>query len=419
MKQSIHPLIIFMLAVGCAESAPLSRPHSNDITEVATDAQADDNIAADRDTEASPQQEVESESESESNTNSQPFLKTLGAVHGIEVGTSAAVYPWNPTTGVSELGVELDDPNYLAFAKKHFSRMAPSQDMLNNVVWDKPSNFQDASTYVYQDQVKNFVDATKSFFTHGAHMVWHSGLPPWMSESADFRGNDVAVFMENHIKNMATRYPEVSSWSVVNEAVKDQPISTLSHVAGNLRDTIWKREVGNDFVERAFQAARQAGVKTLMYNDYGIDLPNAAKTQAVLQLVKVLNDRGLIDAIGLQSHIAGNETVPTVEEFRSNIAQFAALGLEVHITEFDITHCMTEECRDVVGPQVAYNLARACREETACASFTVWGMLNDRSWLYPDRVDPSLYTGRSLYPLPFNASYEPTPIFDALVDAWE
>ena len=346
-------------------------------------------------------------------------LKELGAIHGIEVGTSAAVKPWHPGTGTNEIGVELSDPEYLAFAIKHFSRMAPSQDMLNNVVWDQPTDFTDADSYEYQDQVQNFVDVTTDFRVHGAHMVWHAALPPWMSTSSGFVGDDVVNFMDNHIANMGLGYPQVTSWSVVNEAVIDNPVSTTSHIPDNLRDTIWKQEVGDDYIERAFQVARQAGVETLLYNDYGIDLPDASKTQAVLQLVKKLSDMDLIDGIGLQSHISGESTVPTIAEFRSNIAQFAALGLEVHITEFDITHCMTSHCRDVAGPQIAYNLARACREEPDCVSFTVWGMLNDRSWLHPDRVDPNLYSGRSLYALPFDSRYGTTPIFDALVDAWQ
>ena len=349
----------------------------------------------------------------------EPSLKELGAIHGIEVGTSAAVKPWHPITGTNEIGVELSDPIYVAFAMKHFARMTPSQDMLNNVVWDQPSDFTDASSYEYQDQVQNFVNATTDFHVHGAHMVWHSAMSPWMSTSSGFVGDDVVNFMENHIANMALGYTQVTSWNVVNEAISDNPISTTSHVSGNLRETIWKQEVGDDYIERAFQIARQGGVETLLYNDYGIDLPNATKTQAVLQLVTKLNDMDLIDGIGLQSHLAGNSTVPTIAEFRSNIAQFAALGLEVHITEFDITHCLTLQCRDVTGPQIAYNLASACREEPACVSFTFWGMLNDRSWLYPDRVDPSLYSGRSLYALPFDSEYGTTPIFDAIVDAWQ
>jgi endo-1,4-beta-xylanase len=291
--------------------------------------------------------------------------------------------------------------------------------MLNNVVWDKPSDFTDTNTYIYQSQVQNFANAAADFNIHGAHMIWHSAIPPWMSAASDFVGDAVVSFMENHIAYMASEYPQVRSWNVVNEAISDNPVSTRSHVAGNLRDTIWTQEVGDDFIERAFQAARDAGVETLLYNDYGIDLPNARKTQAVLQLVKHLNDLGLIDGIGLQSHLAGDSRVPTVAEFRSNIAQFAALGLEVHITEFDIIRCLTEQCRDVTGPQIAYNLARACREEPACVSFTFWGVRNDQSWVHPDRVDPGLFSGRSLYPLAFDSQYETTPIFDAFVDAWQ
>ena len=97
------------------------------------------------------------------------------------------------------------------------------------------------------------------------------------------------------LNNLASLYPSIDRWVVVNEAVKDVPVSTTSHVAGNLRDSIWKQEIGDDFIVKAFQRATQAGIGTRLYNDYNIDLPNAAKTQAVLQLVTQLKAQDLTD----------------------------------------------------------------------------------------------------------------------------
>ena len=347
-----------------------------------------------------------------------PLLKELGALHGIQVGAMGTVNPWNPATEMTENG-EFSDPEYVAFAELHFDRITSGQNFLNFNVWTRPSDIEDPATYSYLPDGQQFVATATNFTIHGAHMLWHSALAPWMSTAQGFVAPDVETFMNHHIDNLAQLYPQIDRWNVVNEAIKDAPQSTTAHVAGNLRDTVWKQEIGDDFIFRAFERATQAGIGTRIYNDYGIANPVAPKTRAVLQLVTALKAQGLIDGIGFQMHLSALGTLPTYEEFRSNFEQFSALGLEIHITEFDILHCNTESCRTGVAPQTAFALARACRAVPACKSFSFWGIRNDLSWVHPARVAPENAALASLYALPFDENYAPTPVFDAVVQAWE
>ena len=179
-----------------------------------------------------------------------------------------------------------------------------------------------------------------------------------------------------------------------------------------------KLEIGDDYVFKAFLRATEAGIQNRIYNDYAIYDPDAPKTLAVLQMVTQLSSMGLIDGVGFQMHLSGLAVVPTVEALTTNFERFAAVGVEVHITEFDVTHCNTELCRTVTAPQIAFNVAQACRVVVACKSFSFWGMRSDLSWLHPSRVAPELAASSSLYPLPFDEEYEPTPVFDAVVQAW-
>jgi len=346
-----------------------------------------------------------------------PILKQLAALHGIQVGAMGSVNPWNPVTQMNE-SEEFSDPDYVAFAELHFDGITSGQNFLPFNVWTKPSDIDDPSSYVYLPDGQEFVTTAANFTIHGAHMIWHSALAPWMSISQGFVAPDVESFMNHHIDNLAQLYPSIDRWGVVNEAVKDSPLSTTSHVAGNLRDTIWKQEIGDDFIFKAFTRATQAGIGTRIYNDYGIYDPASPKTQAVLQLVMALKASNLVDGVGFQMHMPGNGSIPTFEAIKVNFEQFAAVGVDVHVTEFDVTHCTTEQCRTVTAPQIAFNVAKACRDVAACKSFAFWGLRNDLSWLHPDRVAPELAGSSSLYPLPFDENYAPTPMFDAVVQAW-
>ena len=347
-----------------------------------------------------------------------PILKELGAAHGIQVGTMGTVNPWNPATQMTESG-EFSDPEYVSFAALHFDGITSGQNFLNFNVWTRPADIGDPSTYVYLGDGQQFVATATNFTIHGAHMIWHSALAPWMSTTQGFVAPDVESFMNHHIDNLALLYPGIDRWAVVNEAIKDAPVSTTSHVEGNLRDSIWKQEIGDDFVFKAFTRATQAGIGTRIYNDYGIHDPVAPKTRAVLALVTELRALDLIDGVGFQMHIPGTASPPSFEAIRTNFEQFAAIGLDVYVTEFDVPECNTEACRTVTAPQIAFNLARACRVVAACKSFAFWGIRNDLSWLYPDRVAPEHAASSSLYSLPFDQNYAPTPVFDAVVAAWQ
>lgn len=71
-----------------------------------------------------------------------------------------------------------------------------------------------------------------------------------------------------------------------------------------------------------FQYAHEADPEAeLYYNDYGMD--GKAKRDKVVELVKMLKDRGLrIDAVGMQGHMGMD--YPSVSEFEASILAFAA-----------------------------------------------------------------------------------------------
>ena len=103
--------------------------------------------------------------------------------------------------------------------------------------------------------------------------------------------------MKDHIAALVGRYKgRVKGWDVVNEALNED---------GTLRQSPWFRIIGPDYIEKAFQFAREADpAAELYYNDYNLDYP--AKRDGAVRLVQSLKERGVridgTEVISASSH---------------------------------------------------------------------------------------------------------------------
>ncbi len=164
----------------------------------------------------------------------------------------------------------------------------------------------------------------------GHTLIWHSQLPSWFC--TDENGNDVSPKilkerMKNHIHTIVGRYKgRIKGWDVVNEAILDD---------GSWRATKFYQILGEDFVRLAFEYAREADPDAeLYYNDYS--MANPGRRQGVIDMVKKLQEQGVkVDGIGMQGHL--NMDYPSLEEFEKSIVEFADLGVQVMITELDLS----------------------------------------------------------------------------------
>jgi endo-1,4-beta-xylanase len=196
----------------------------------------------------------------------------------------------------------------------------------------------------------------------GHTLVWHSQLPSWVSSITD--ANTLRSVMNNHITTLVNRYKgRIHSWDVVNEAFADGG-------SGAHRPSVFQNRLGDGFIEQAFRTARTADpAAKLCYNDYNIENWNDAKTQGVYRMVRDFKARGVpIDCVGLQSHF-GAGGPPS--NFQTTLSSFAALGVDVQITELDIAQASS----------AAYtNTVRACMNVARCTGITVWGIRDSDSW---------------------------------------
>lgn len=191
----------------------------------------------------------------------------------------------------------------------------------------------------------------------GHTLVWHSQTPLWFfKENFNANGNWVSATvmdqrMESYIKNMfdaiKTQYPDLNlyAYDVANECISDDSNRTANN--GGTREpgenvsgqSPWVQVYGsNSFVEHAFTYARKYAPEgcALYYNDYNEYWDH--KRDAIYSMCKSLYEKGLLDGIGMQSHINANyDGFSGVSAYTTAMKKFLSIGCDLQITELDIT----------------------------------------------------------------------------------
>ncbi|MER6425635.1 non-reducing end alpha-L-arabinofuranosidase family hydrolase [Streptomyces sp. NPDC001137] len=300
-----------------------------------------------------------------------PVLGLLAAAALVTPGTAAGAP--NPTIQASTLGAQaaqsgryfgtavaagrLGDGTYSRILDREFNAVTPENEMK----WDATEPSRGNFNFGPGDQIVSHATA------HGQRMrghtlVWHSQLPGWVSSIRD--ANTLRSVMNNHITTVMNHYKgRIYAWDVVNEAFADNG-------SGQQRSSVFHDVLGNGFIEEAFRTARNVDpAAKLCYNDYNIENWSDAKTQGVYRMVRDFKSRGVpIDCVGFQSHF-GTGGPPS--SFQTTLSNFAALGVDVQITELDIAQA---------SPTAYANTVRACMNVPRCTGITVWGIRDSDSW---------------------------------------
>ncbi|MFE4993838.1 non-reducing end alpha-L-arabinofuranosidase family hydrolase [Streptomyces mirabilis] len=251
----------------------------------------------------------------------------------------------------------LGDSTYSTILDREFNMITPENEMK----WDAVEPSRGSFNFGPADQIVGHATG------HGQRMrghtlVWHSQLPGWVKSITD--ANTLRSVMDNHITTEMTHYKgKIYAWDVVNEAFADGG-------SGQHRSSVFQDVLGNGFIEEAFRTARNADPSAkLCYNDYNIENWTDAKTQGVYAMVKDFKSRGVpIDCVGFQSHFGAGGPPAS---FQTTLSKFAALGVDVQITELDIAQASATAYANTV--QDCLNVAR-------CTGITVWGVRDSDSW---------------------------------------
>ncbi|KAG5340870.1 hypothetical protein C0989_000224 [Termitomyces sp. Mn162] len=165
--------------------------------------------------------------------------------------------------------------------------------------------------------------------------------------------------------------------------------------------------MGESFVPVALRAARAADPDAKLYiNDYNIE-GTGAKSTAMANLVKSLKASGVpIDGIGVQAHLIVGQVPATLQ---TNLEQFAALGVEVAITELDIRMTLPETAALREQQQKDYQtVIAACKAVSACVGITIWDYTDKYSWV------PGTFSGQGAA-CPWDSNLVKKPAYDGIV----
>jgi endo-1,4-beta-xylanase len=309
--------------------------------------------------------------------------------------------------------------------KQQFNTISPE----NVLKWESVHPELNRYDFAGPDRYVEFGRANKMFIV-GHTLVWHNQTPKWVFE--DEKGDPVSREvllnrLRDHIHTVVGRYKgKINGWDVVNEALNED---------GTMRQTPWYKIIGEDYIAKAFQFAHEADPKAeLYYNDYSLE--NEAKRKGAIELIKKLQAQKIpIKAVGLQGH--NKMDWPSVKDQDDTIAQFAALGIKVAITELDIdvlprasehrgadiaqnfelqaklnpfTKGLPEENQKALAQRYADLFKVFLKHHRSIDRVTFWGVTDGDSWLndWPVR-------GRTSYPLLFDRDGKPKAAFVTLL----
>lgn len=298
---------------------------------------------------------------------------------------------------------KLDNPRNVEIMRRDFSSLTGEWQMKMNIMYPSQGTYN----FGPADEIVDFAEAN-NINMHGHALIWHSSTPSWVE---NFAGSDQEFedMIKDYITTVVTRYKgRVASWDVVNEALSDDP-------GHPLRETVFSRRLGPDYVRKCHQWARDADPDVILfYNDYNI-AGIQSKRQAAFDLVDDLGD--LVDGLGAQMHVRVDwPSRSSIQEF---VDGTVARGLKVHLSELDVrtnieddaslsqlSDAKAEEQKNKYKEIV--EVFNAIPEENQYA-LTVWGLRDNESWLLD-------FWGVPEWPLLYNEDYDYKPAYEGFLE---
>ena len=296
------------------------------------------------------------------------------------------------------------------FIKKHFNSITPENELKPDAIINQQACQQNGRNVETQVAFNQGTRSTLSFCERnriplrGHTFVWYSQTPDWFFRENFGGGNYVSKDvmdqrLESFIKNtfalLKKDFPnlEVYAYDVCNELFLND--------GGGMRpasNSKWVQIYGDDsFVVKAFQFARKyapSGCK-LYLNDYNEYIP--AKTNDIYNMAMKLKGLGVIDGIGMQSHL--DIGYPSASVYNTAVEKFLSTGLEVQITELDITS-NNDNAQASLFKEI---FSIAYKNADKIPAVTLWGTHDSISWR----------SGQ--HPLLFGANYTPKPAYTAVM----
>ena len=226
--------------------------------------------------------------------------------------------------------------------------------------WGSVEATQDVMNWQPLDDAYNFAKTNHLPFKFHT-LVWGQQAPGWITSLPP---DQQLAEIEQWMAAVAARYPDIEFIDVVNE-----PINTPNA----FRDALGGAGVtGYDWVIKSFEMARVHFPKSkLLINEFNTVILGQF-TDNYLALIKLLQDRKLVDGIGEQGHFLERADVA---EVKANLDKLGATGLPIYISELDLN--FADDARQA---NVMRDLFTVFWTHPQVAGITHWGFRQGAVW---------------------------------------
>ncbi len=334
------------------------------------------------------------------------------------------------------MGAAIDEDSYKtheALLVRHYNSLTTENEMK----FEHMQEVEGVFTFDTADAMLDFAEQ-HHMAVRGHALVWHRQTPNWVFVDDSGKVVDRAMLlqrMQSHITEVMTHFKgRVDYWDVVNEAIMDDGTLRTGEEEAEDQRSQWYAILQEDYIAEAFRMAHAADPEAkLYYNDYYNHLP--ARQDAIYALLKGLLEKGVpIHGVGLQCHLrmvqaqdpSHEAYYQSPENLEKAIKMYASLGLDVQITEMDVS---VYEAGKTYTPDTFYTpetlgpgpielqskrygefFAMFRRNSHLISSVTTWGIADDNTWL------SEFDSGRQDFPLLFDLEHKPKPAFYRLME---
>jgi endo-1,4-beta-xylanase len=273
----------------------------------------------------------------------------------------------------------------------HFRSITPEYEMEMSQLEPARGRF----TFAAADRIVAFANR-HHMPVRGHTLVWDEMVPGWVLHG-DWTRAQLENVLHTYITTVVSHYRgKVEEWDVVNEPLLQN---------GGMRQSVWERVIGPDYVRLAFKWAHAADPNARLFlNEFGAEW-NDPKERALFQLVSGLRAQHVpIGGVGFQAHLL-LDAHPPQAELTDVLRQFAGLGLRLEVTELDVRAGGPAPLARRMADEAAIyrTVAASCAAVRACARVTTWGITDAATWI-----------GAANRPLPFDTHYRAKPAWFAL-----
>ncbi len=298
----------------------------------------------------------------------------------LAVFTSAGVIITVGTTEVKPVGLSANKGKYLANivpnnVRPDFLNYWNGVTAENSCKWKSVENTRDFMNWGNADKAYNLAKNNYLPFRYHA-IAWGSQYPAWIEtlSPADFQAE-----MEEYMAAIASRYPLIDQIDVLNENMYINTWNKQEHAAGTpfFRAGLGgPGETGYDWMIWLFEKSRHYFPNAkLVMNDFELET-NSAGLNEMLQAIKVLRDRGLIDGIGTQAHHFNVDGI-SANNLQNALNSMAKSGVPIYVTELDLKGKPVSEANQLNSYKTSFPVYW---NHPAVAGITLWGYVEGATW---------------------------------------